>query len=208
MRKPGRPTQDESDTRALLIEAAKRCFTQMSYHKVTTRKLAQESGVNAGLIRYYFINKEGLYKAMFLDMVQTVTKEIRELVSMQKVEDFEPIFRCYARVIYKYPEFPKLMFKELQGEGICQDYLIETVERESFSLFDKVTGQLYEKGKLKPGVNPKFLRMSIISLMVFPLLNFHIAERVDGLVFSEELVEDLIAHNLNLLQNGCLKNEY
>ena len=208
MRKPGRPGQDESDTRALLLESAKRCFTQMSFHKVTTRKLAEDSGVNAGLIRYYFINKEGLYKAMFLDMVQTVTQEIRDLVQKQKVEDFGPLFRCHAKVFFKYPEFPKLMFKELQGDGICQDYLIETIASETFSTFDKALVQLKQKGKLKPEVNPKMLRMSIISLMVFPTLNLHIAERVDGIKFNEDFLEALISHNLNLLQSGCFKNEY
>ena len=207
VRKPGRPRQDEEDTRGLLIEAAKVCFTKWPYDKVTTRKLADHSGVNAGLIRYYFVNKEGLYKAMFQDMVQTVTEEIRELVAQEQVEDFEPLFRCHAKVFFKYPEFPKLMFKELQGEGICQEYLIENIASQTFGVFDKALTQLQDKGKLKPGINPKLLRLSIIRLMAFPTLNFHIAERIDGMTFNENFLDALISHNLNLLKNGCFNEE-
>ena len=207
MRKPGRPISDDVDTRPLLLEAAKRCFSQHPYHKVTTRKLAEESGVNAGLIRYYFINKEGLYKAMFLDMVETITGEVNQLVKEDKVENFEPLFRSFARLMFKYPEFPKLMFKEMQGDGICQDFIMDAVRNIPTPLFDKVAQQLQEKGKLKPGFNFKLLRMSAVSLMVFPILNFEVMEHVDGLELNEALMEEMILHNLKLFQHGCFNDE-
>lgn len=207
MRKPGRPVADDVDTRPLLLEAAKRCFSQMPYHKVTTRRLAEESGLNAGLIRYYFINKEGLYKAMFLDMVETITGEVKQLVIEDKIEDFEPLFRSFAQLMFKYPEFPKLMFKEMQGDGICQEFIMDAVRNIPTPLFDKVATQLQAKGKLKPGFNTSLLRMSAVSLMVFPILNFKVMEHVDGFTFNQALMEEMIMHNLKLFQYGCFNDE-
>ena len=114
--------------------------------------------------------------------------------------------RSFMTVMFRYPEFPKLMLKEIQGDGLCQAFLLDTVKHISMPLFDKVTQQLQLKGKIRPDVNLALLRISVISLMVFPMFNFHVMEHIDGVRFSEDFLEQLIMHNLNLIQYGSFNH--
>jgi AcrR family transcriptional regulator len=73
----GRPAKGRTDARIKLIQAARRCFATQAYRDVTTRMLAAEAGVNASLIRYYFLNKDGLYQQMLGDVALSFPKLIQ-----------------------------------------------------------------------------------------------------------------------------------
>jgi AcrR family transcriptional regulator len=57
-RRPGRP-----ETRAEVLEVARRRFLADGYQAVTMRSIATEAGVDAALISYYFGSKKGLFGA-------------------------------------------------------------------------------------------------------------------------------------------------
>ena len=57
-RRPGRP-----ETRAEVLEVARRRFLADGYQAVTLRSVAAEAGVDAALISYYFGSKKGLFGA-------------------------------------------------------------------------------------------------------------------------------------------------
>ena len=45
---------------AALLDAAERLLVEVGYAKITTRRLAEEAGVNHGLVHYYFGSNENL----------------------------------------------------------------------------------------------------------------------------------------------------
>ncbi|HTH94869.1 MAG TPA: CerR family C-terminal domain-containing protein [Rhodocyclaceae bacterium] len=51
------------ETRRRIIEAAIRLFGERGFEGTSTRGIAQQAGVNAPALQYYFDNKEGLYRA-------------------------------------------------------------------------------------------------------------------------------------------------
>jgi AcrR family transcriptional regulator len=53
-----------ADRRQLLIDAARKLFTQRPYDHVTTTEIAKNAGVAYGLIAHHFDNKRGLYLAV------------------------------------------------------------------------------------------------------------------------------------------------
>ncbi|MFD5636007.1 TetR family transcriptional regulator [Streptomyces sp. NPDC127077] len=57
-RRPGSP-----DTRAAILEIARRRFLEDGYHAVTLRSVAGEAEVDLALISYYFGSKKGLFGA-------------------------------------------------------------------------------------------------------------------------------------------------
>lgn len=57
-RRPGSP-----DTRATILDVARRRFLEDGYHAVTLRSVAAESEVDLALISYYFGSKKGLFGA-------------------------------------------------------------------------------------------------------------------------------------------------
>ncbi len=58
-------TDEPSDSiRDRLLKAALECFLADDYHKVSTRKIAEQADANVSMIRYYFGNKEGMYEEL------------------------------------------------------------------------------------------------------------------------------------------------
>ena len=56
-----------ADARSRLLDAGLRLFAQQGYAKTSTRELAEAAGVNIASISYYFGDKAGLYRAVFLE---------------------------------------------------------------------------------------------------------------------------------------------
>ncbi len=63
--------------RARLIKAALACFLADDYHRVTTRRIAEQAGANVSMIRYYFGNKEGLYEEMIRETLNPLLATAR-----------------------------------------------------------------------------------------------------------------------------------
>src|SRR5688572_13164038 len=60
MSEPAQKTTARSAAEEALLDAAERLLVDMGYAAITTRKLAEEAGVNHGLVHYYFGSNENL----------------------------------------------------------------------------------------------------------------------------------------------------
>jgi AcrR family transcriptional regulator len=60
-----------------LLDAAERLLAEVGYAGITTRRLAQEAGVNHGLVHYYFGSNENL-------LVQTLERFTGRLITRQR----------------------------------------------------------------------------------------------------------------------------
>ena len=58
---------DGEASRARLLHSGLQLFAQQGYAKTSTRELAEHAGVNVASISYYFGDKAGLYRAVFLE---------------------------------------------------------------------------------------------------------------------------------------------
>lgn len=58
----GRRSASE-DTRAALLEAARRVFGEQGFHRTTVRAIAARAGLNASMVNYWFGGKQGLFAA-------------------------------------------------------------------------------------------------------------------------------------------------
>jgi AcrR family transcriptional regulator len=56
-------SRDSTNTRQLLLHAARRRFARNGYAATTVREIAADAGVNVALINRYFTSKEGLFEA-------------------------------------------------------------------------------------------------------------------------------------------------
>lgn len=70
-------TATRSGADAALLDAAERILVDSGYAAVTTRRLAEEAGVNHGLVHYYFGSVEGL-------LVQTLERFTAQLTARQR----------------------------------------------------------------------------------------------------------------------------
>lgn len=63
VRRPGRPPGDAANTRAQVLTAARRAFTEKGYTAASFRQIAADAGVDPGMIRHWFGDKAGLFRA-------------------------------------------------------------------------------------------------------------------------------------------------
>jgi len=61
-RRPGRPP-GASNTRDLVLAAARRAFTEKGYDAASLRQIASDAGVDQGMLRHYYTDKAGLFHA-------------------------------------------------------------------------------------------------------------------------------------------------
>jgi len=72
-RRPGRPPASSSDeTRARILDGARRCFAELGYETTTNKILAREVGLTTGAIYHYFESKQELYLAVHRQVQDTV----------------------------------------------------------------------------------------------------------------------------------------
>ncbi|MEY2862216.1 MAG: hypothetical protein RL392_2674, partial [Pseudomonadota bacterium] len=65
---PTKPLRsDGAEARNRLLDAAMRLFAEHGFAKTSTRDIAEAAQVNISSISYYFGDKAGLYRAVFID---------------------------------------------------------------------------------------------------------------------------------------------
>jgi AcrR family transcriptional regulator len=204
-REPGRPAQNDSDPRQALISAARLCFASLPYRDVTTRMLAEKANVNAALIRYYFLSKDGLYQQMLAGLAEQFQQNVSHFIEQSPDKPFEALLRAHAKISADSPDAPKLIFKELAfNEGQGRQLVIENIVKPNKKFLSKILSEMYDDETIRADFNPLFLMMSILSISIVPHLLKDVFEQVDDIVFDEQKIEKMIWQNTQLLQFGCL----
>jgi AcrR family transcriptional regulator len=72
-------TQERQDTQEAILDAAEAVFANNGFDGATTRAIAEEAGVNAALIHYYFRSKERLFNAVFARRSDAINDRRRRL---------------------------------------------------------------------------------------------------------------------------------
>jgi TetR/AcrR family transcriptional regulator len=72
--KPGARSAEEA-----LLDAAERLLIEIGYAKITTRRVAEEAGVNHGLVHYYFGSMENLLVQVLERFTERLTTRQRAL---------------------------------------------------------------------------------------------------------------------------------
>jgi len=84
MKSPRRSAADDSNTRTLLLDAAKDLMVEEGYAAVSSRRVATKAGTNAALVYYYFDSMDGLFLELFRrGAEQSLARQARVLSSAQ-----------------------------------------------------------------------------------------------------------------------------
>lgn len=161
--------QAAEPVRDRLVKAALDCFLTDDYHRVSTRRIAEQAGANVSMIRYYFGSKEGLYEEMIRETL-TPLLDVLDGPMLASTDGFRDFLNLYYRTISAHPEFPKLILKVLalhQGPG--RRFIQQLLERGRTRGARKVE-DLKSHGRIAPGIDPDILRLSFVSLAMTPML--------------------------------------
>lgn len=207
-RNPGRPERGNEDARQALIEAARECFSRKSFREVTTRMVADKAGVNAALIRYYFINKDGLYQQMLASVAELFQATMLKHLELDPDNPFEAMLRAHAEMTNNHPDIPKLIFKELAfNEGHSRQVVIDNVANPNRLFMRKLFEGFIQGHKIREDFDPNILLISTLSMSLMPHLLKPVLEQLEGMEFNQQMSEKMIWQNSQMLRFGCLEKE-
>jgi len=93
-------TPARADATTAIMDAAERLLVEVGYAGITTRKLAGEAGVNAGLIHYYF----GSMEEVFLRVLERFTTRLTERQAAMYAGDAPFIEKWRAAMRYLFED--------------------------------------------------------------------------------------------------------
>ena len=100
---------------AALLDAAERLLVEVGYARITTRKLAEEAGVNHGLVHYYFGSNEALLVRALERFTDGLIARQRELYASDL--PFVEKWRTAMRYLVAEDQTYEKIWLELQALG-------------------------------------------------------------------------------------------
>jgi AcrR family transcriptional regulator len=143
--KGARPTRDRADvTRASILQAATRLFSEQGYEGVSVRDIEKAAEVHRGLVNYHFENKDALWKqvvdAAWGQMKIEFEQRLDILEDVSPLERLSFIIRFYVRFFSLNPEISRLMSQEARQESWRIGYLVDTHIKPSSRSMQKLVG--------------------------------------------------------------------
>lgn len=154
---PDRARQNRGrQTRTLILEAALGQFSQRGFEAVGLRDIADAVGVNHGLIRYHFGNKETLWRESAAFMFERLRTELdldalpSELTARDRLERFA---RNYVHYCSRHPEHARFMVQESNRDSERMRWLVENLVKPAHARLLPLIEALIEQGDL-PAIEP------------------------------------------------------
>ena len=183
---PTRTQAERADlTRARILEAAVRQFSENGLAGARTELIAEEAGVNKALLYYYFKGKEALYAAT-LELVAQGVRDSSLAVFDSDASAGERFLRStlnHFDRIHTNPGFQSLVQQEMirlhRGEANALTPLIDTFFRPLTVRMQQVLEEGISLGELIPA-DPSQMRLASMGANVFYFLSSPFMRLIEG----------------------------
>lgn len=162
----------ELDAAQKILVAARRVFTKKGFAGARMQEIANEAGINKGLLHYYFKSKEGLFESIFDELLMKFAPQLNiifesELPFFEKIEEF---INEYMSILINNPEIPPFIVHEMQqNEQRVVNAILKSKNKPNPMRFLIQIQMEMAAGKVRE-INPIHLMMNIISLCAFPFV--------------------------------------
>lgn len=200
-----RPTAENADLRASLLDAALACFVRRGIAATSLRDIATEAAVTPALVHYYFGDKAQLQEAVVAERLLPVVAQMRAPVMQAGEGDVAALVAGFvhgiAGVVQQHPWLPTLWVREILCEGgALRDMMISQVGPLLPKMMAGRFAAAQQAGQLNPDLDPRLLMVSLIGLTMFPMASAPIWRQLFG---ADDIdFNDLRRHTLVLLDRG------
>src|SRR6185295_10783634 len=109
-------------TRDRILAAALEVFAECGFDGARTRDIADRAGANLGLIKYYFNDKQQLWKAAVAHAFEELQAGFAERLPARDGAEsplawLEQAVRQFVHFVARHPEFMRLMNDEAKRDG-------------------------------------------------------------------------------------------
>jgi AcrR family transcriptional regulator len=203
-RRAGRPSGDDLDLRARLLDAAIAQFARAGIGATSLRAIAGEAEVTPAMLHYYFGDKPRLVQALVEERLLPALAPLR--VRLERAGDdprvsIEAFVRGIGEVVARHPWLPPLWVREVLCEGgALREVLFTQAVPGLPQLLARRFAAAQADGRLNADLDPRLLVVSLVGLTLFPAAGAPIWRRTFG---AEGLgVDVMLRHTLALLDRG------
>ena len=123
----------QDGARERILAAALDVFAARGFDGARTREIAERAGANLGLIKYYFNDKERLWKAAVSRAFAELQADFAEGAQPANGDDpvawLDRTVRQFVRFVARHPEFMRLMNDEAKRDGPRMRWLADRFVR-------------------------------------------------------------------------------
>jgi len=187
--KTARARPEDDGTRAKILNVALQEFSRLGLSGARIDAIAAESGVNKGMIYYYFGSKDDLYVAA----LEESYRRFREIEGGLHIDERLAPLDALRRLVSEsfdfhaaHPEFIRMVMGENinQGEYIRRIPALREINRSAISLLEGLCQRGIAEGVFRADVDPVDLHMSISALSFYNVSNRH----TFSFIFDRDLV--------------------
>jgi TetR/AcrR family transcriptional regulator len=122
--------EKREETRAKILDAALKVFSDRGFAGAGTREIANQAGVNQGLITYHFKSKDVLWREaankIFTQARESIIEEALRNVDADPLTLQSNFIKAYVRFVAKHPELLRFMVEEGKQPGERVRWLVDT----------------------------------------------------------------------------------
>lgn len=167
---------DQASGRALILQAAKQCFTAASVESTNMDQVAQQAGVSRRTVYRYFRNKQDLILAVVEDQAEAFFTEMEVSAAALATTDFPALLKhCFIFSIDHGPKMDgfQLLFGKTNAASTVAFYLSsERLKQHWQSLLKPAFEAAQAKGELAAGLDFDdlviWMGRTILSFIQFP----------------------------------------
>jgi len=195
----------------LIVKTALKLFLKNGYEKTSLSDIVAISGGSLSSIYTFFENKEGLFKAIIEQEIDSLIKEIDEKIYLKISHGLEEFLTKFATIVFsiictkKNISLGKIMMSEGSKNGgkLGRVFLDQILNK-----IDLVLINFFEKDEIKAKLNPKFTAKFAAKSFIQSVIGVYY---YDSLMLNEEPQlskkerEEHIALCVELFLNGIQK---
>jgi AcrR family transcriptional regulator len=204
-RRAGRPSGDDLDLRARLLDAAIAQFARVGIGATPLRAIASEAEVTPAMLHYYFGDKPRLVQALVEERLLPALAPLRVQLEQAGSDPrvlIEIFVRGIGEVVARHPWLPPLWVREVLCDGgALREVLFAQAVPGVPQLLARRFAAAQADGRLNADLDPRLLVVSLVGLTLFPAAGTPIWRRAFG---AEGLgPEAMLRHTLALLDRGA-----
>lgn len=191
---------NENTTEQKILEAAEEVFHEKGYDGARMQEIAEQAGINKGLLHYYFKTKDKLFEAIFSVAVNRMISRILAILELEIPldEKIDMIVDQYMALLIKNPALPRFVLSELNknpDQFIAKHFKKEV--KTAFATFAAAVRKEAEQGAIRP-IDARHLFMNMISMIIFPFIGRPLMQVVFGADNAE--FKQLLAERKELIK--------
>ncbi len=178
--KAGRPSkQAERDSRADLLHAAVRVFSEIGFASASLRDITDRAGVSVGLVRHYFGSKDALVEAanvLAVEQLRAVFSAILE--NLPTIDGHELLQRIHERQLKVLVPQAHLLFY-LKHLVIEHPAAARKAISEYFHMLQDHFNRLEAVGALRPDANKVWLTFFLMFAQLGPVF---LSDQIEAII--------------------------